>query len=126
MSTTRFFRFALLLPLIFACIVAVVVSPLAVISPLYLGGLPYLLVTVPAYFAIGRAKTMERLVMISVLMPVAMFLLLTPLSVGLGGMGLLIVAAFVAVAWLLYGISRKAGWVLAMPPNNSLERTREG
>ena len=126
MSTTTFFRFALFLPLIVACIVAIVVSPLVIISPLYFGWLPYLVIAVPAYFAIGRAKSLERLVTISVAMPIAMFFLLTFLSIGLGGMGLVIVSAFVAAAWLLYGIGRMAGWVLAMPPGKSLERTREG
>ena len=120
MTTIRFFRLALLLPLIFGLI------PLA-LTPAFLlfGVLPYLLIAVPAYFALGYAKSLERIVTISFVMPVAMFVLLLFLDIGLGAMGLAIAVAFVAVAWLLYGIARMAGWVLAMPPNTSLERTRE-
>ena len=122
LSTTRFFRLALLLPLLVACVMAVAGLP----SVLLFGWLPYLVIAVPTYFAVGRAKSLERLVTISMAMPIAMCLMLMPLSPGLGVIGFIIVISLVVIAWLLYGVCRKAGWVLAMPPNTSLERTREG
>jgi len=121
LTTTRFFRLALLLPVVAAAAFA---NAVFIVSIFF--WLPYLLIAVPAFIALGRAKSLERILTISVAAPFAMLLVLAPLSLGLAPMGMLIVAAFVALAWFLYGIGRMAGWVLAMPPNTSLERTREG
>ena len=125
LTTRRFFRPSLFLPVI-AGVSAGLLSPGSFLAvALIYGGLPYVLLAVIAYFAIGRARNLARLAAISIAIPLAMLLLLAPFDFMLGTVGLLVVSAYAAIAWLLYAVLRTGGLVHAMPPNKSLERSRE-
>jgi hypothetical protein len=124
MSTRRFFQLSLLLPIAVGAIGLVVPGFGLPAATLIYGGIPYLLVAAAAYFAIGGARTLARLASISIAMPLALLLLLAPLDPIIGTMGLFVGVCYVAIAWALYVAARKFGLVAAMPPNNSLERSR--
>lgn len=54
-----------------------------------------------------------------------MFLLLAPFDISIGAIGMLIGLVYASVAWLLFGIGRKVGWIDAMPTIDMGEREHE-
>ena len=125
MTTSQFFRFSLLLPIIVGGVAAALAPKSLPVAALVYGGIPYLVIAAIVYIPIGRAKSLARLVSISIAMPLALMLLLAPLGLLMAAIGFFVGIAYATLAWMLYGVGRKTGLVLAMPPNTSLEHSRD-
>ena len=127
MSAAQFFLLMLLLPVI----VGVGAHPFWADSlpaiAIRLGGLPYLVVAAIACVPIYKSKSLGRLAAITLLMPIAFAIPFVALSGPFAIILVLLVSyGYVAIAWALYGVALASGRIVQVPPNTSLERTREG
>lgn len=115
MTSARFFSLTLLLPVLIG-VAAIAFNPSSIlVSALVYGGLPYFVLAAIAYIPIRRAKSLARLAAISLTLPLALAVSLAAVGGGLLAMYALIVGfAYVALAWLLYGVARSVGVVAAL------------
>jgi hypothetical protein len=116
-TANRFFRFTLLLPVVIGGIAIAFFPKSLPAYALVYGGIPYLVVAAIAYFAIGRARSLARLVSISMAMPLALMLLTAPLNLTMAAIGLFVGFGYAFLAWMLYALGRRSNLVFGMSPD---------